>query len=286
MKTYENMKKQLKAIYDSSIYLASNDNIKEEEIFLTQNKCPDRPREEDDNIKVTLYSKEIHDCFTTKFIGETMDGAVLNSGWTQNDCGLYWCLNSYLESLTDDEISKVIENESHRVFKFGDHKLLKSLKSVTIPAKIGHKNAKIVTDVIDSALPLLLCKKELRMAKTKIGFHNDVINIFGQDIKISSTASGHYLIPISQTNQAIVDITEDNCGWCVLLSISDISSKSYDEKFKIARKLHCQFAPASASKLQKLIKASSINDDELFKLYKSKVAVKYAPNMNSQVWSQ
>ena len=34
--TYENMKKQLKAIYDSSINLASNDNIKEDQIFLTQ----------------------------------------------------------------------------------------------------------------------------------------------------------------------------------------------------------------------------------------------------------
>ena len=36
--TYENMKKELKAIYDSSINLASNDNIKEEQIFLTQDK--------------------------------------------------------------------------------------------------------------------------------------------------------------------------------------------------------------------------------------------------------
>ena len=38
MKTYKNMKKQLKAIYDSSINLASNDNIKEEQIFFTQDK--------------------------------------------------------------------------------------------------------------------------------------------------------------------------------------------------------------------------------------------------------
>ena len=35
---YENMKKQLKAIYDSSTNLASNDNIKEEQIFLTKEK--------------------------------------------------------------------------------------------------------------------------------------------------------------------------------------------------------------------------------------------------------
>ena len=45
-----------------------------------------------------------------------------------------------------------------------------------------------------------------------------------------------------------------------------MSSKSRDEKFQVARKLHCQFGHASASKLQKIVKASSRNDDELLKL--------------------
>ena len=84
-----------------------------------------------------------------------MNGAVLDSGFTHNVCGLSW-LNSYLESLTDDKKSKVIENESHTVFKLGDEISFNSLKSVTIPAKIGHKNIKIVTDIIDNELPLLL----------------------------------------------------------------------------------------------------------------------------------
>ena len=154
-------------------------------------------------------------------------------------------LNSYLESLTDDGKSKVTKNESYTVFKFGDGKSFKSLKSVTIPAKIGHKNIKIVTDVFDSELPLFFSKKEMKMAKAKIDFDNDTINIFGQDIKISFTTSGHYLIPISRTNQAIVHIAED---------ISDVFSKSHDEKFKVARKLQCQFGHASASKLQKHLK--------------------------------
>ena len=138
-----------------------------------------------------------------------MNGAVLDSGRAQNVCGFSW-LNSYLGSLIDDDKSNVIENESHTVFKFGDGKLFKSLKSVTTPAKIGHKNIKIVTDVINSELPLLLSKKEIQVAKAKIDFDNDIINIFGQDIKISFNASGYYFIPISRTNQAIVDIAEDS----------------------------------------------------------------------------
>ena len=118
-----------------------------------------------------------------------MNDAVLNSGYTQNVCGLSW-LNIYLESVT--------------VVMFGDGKLFNSLKSVNIPAKIGHENIKILTDVINSELPLLLNKKEMKMAKAKIYFDN-IINIFGPDIKILLTANGHF-IPISRTNQAIVDI--------------------------------------------------------------------------------
>ena len=54
-------------------------------------------------------------------------------------------------------------------------------------------------------------------------------------IKISLTASGHYFIPISQTNHTIVSIAEENsCGGFSLLSIVDISSKSHNEKFKVA----------------------------------------------------
>ena len=268
--TYENMKKQLKAIYESYINLASNDNIKEEQIFLTQDKkghvgserypkdskynceryhktrykgvtknsresfdkwgrktnpkdnfgnisccavcqsiyhwakqCPDRRQEEDDNIKVFLFSKEIHDYYITKFVGETMNGAVLDSGCTQNVCGLSW-LNSYLESLTDDDKSKVIENESHTVFKLGDGKSFKSLKSVTIPAKAGHKK-QMLTDVIDRELPLLLSKKEMKMAKAKTDFDNDIINIFEHGIKISLTASGIVLYQlVEQTKQLLI----------------------------------------------------------------------------------
>ena len=53
--------------------------------------------------------------------------------------------------------------------------MFKSLKSVTIPAKIGHKNNKTVTNVIDNELPLLLSKKEMKISKAKIDFDNDII---------------------------------------------------------------------------------------------------------------
>ena len=38
-----------------------------------------------------------------------------------------------------------------------------------------------MTDVIDTKLPLLLCKNAMKLAKLKIDFDNDIINIFGED---------------------------------------------------------------------------------------------------------
>ena len=57
-------------------------------IYHWAKQCPDRCREGDANIKVTLFSKEIHDFYITKFAGETMNGAVLYNGCTRNGCGL------------------------------------------------------------------------------------------------------------------------------------------------------------------------------------------------------
>ena len=42
--------------------------------------------------------------------------------------------------------------------------------------------------------------------------------------------------------------------------------KNKRRKIKIAKKLHCQFGHASVQKLQKLVKVSSIKDDELLNL--------------------
>ena len=54
-------------------------------IYHWAKQCPHRRQEKDDNIKVTLFKKK-HNCFITKFAGETMNGAKHDSGCTQNVC--------------------------------------------------------------------------------------------------------------------------------------------------------------------------------------------------------
>ena len=87
-----------------------------------------------------------------------------------------------------------------------------------------------MTDVIDTELPRLLSKNAMKLAKVKIDFNNDKINIFREDIDISFTESGHYFIPISRTNKAISEVDKGNSTEHILLNISNISSKTKEEK--------------------------------------------------------
>ena len=64
-------------------------------------------------------------------------------------------------------------------------------------------------DVIDTELPLL-SKNAMQLVKVKIDFDNNIINVFGEDIDISFTESGHYFTPISLTNTAISEVDKDN----------------------------------------------------------------------------
>ena len=91
--------------------------------------------------------------------------------------GKAW-ISNYIDALTDDDKVKVTERKSDTVFKFVDRKLFSSLKSVTIPAKIGLEYINIMTDVIDTELSLLLSKNAMKLAKVSIDFNNDIINIF------------------------------------------------------------------------------------------------------------
>ena len=70
-------------------------------------KYPDRHDDDvSDKINVTLFSQEIFECCNAKFVGETLNCAVFDSGCTQTVCGKTW-LRNYIDSLTDDDKVKV-----------------------------------------------------------------------------------------------------------------------------------------------------------------------------------
>ena len=187
--------------------------------------CLNKVQDTSHDVNITLFSQEMHECCMTKFVGETLNCAVLDSGCTKNVCGESW-LTNYLDTLTESDRSKVVVEKSSNSFRFGNGKSLNSEKMVTFPAQIGKEDIMIKSDVIDSDLPLLLSKSAMKKANVKIDFSNDVVNMLNQKINIVFTASGHYAVPISKTSQLVEEFDKRDKDNNVYLSINE-SKKSH-----------------------------------------------------------
>ena len=125
------------------------------------------------------------------------------------------------------------------------------------------------TDVVKSEIPLLLSKESMKAAESKIDFVNDRINIFGKDIHLHFTTSGHYAIPLNETNLNLkTSSVEDSNFVEVLLTIDNIEEKSKKEKKYIAIKLHKQFGHPKSARLIDLIKTAGISDKDLLDMVK------------------
>lgn len=77
------------------------------------------------------------------------------------------------------------------------------------------------------------------------------------------TSSGHYLIPISKSNEALNEFDENNTK--TLSFIENVSNRKLREKQIIVEKLYKQLGQAGSNKILKLIKLSGI-DKELVDL--------------------
>ena len=188
--------------------------------------------------------------------------ALLDSGCTKTVCGEVW-LQYFLDSLRNEEYLKVVVSESKNMFKFGDNKMIKSLKLVKFPVIIAGVPATITTDVVKYDIPLLLSKEAMKKANTKIDFKQDKVIIFGREINIKFTSIGHYCIKLHNY------FSEENYVKSnIVLFCKSITKSSSLEKQKIALKLHRQFSHPNSSRLINLLNDCEIVDEELISFIK------------------
>ena len=106
-------------------------------------ECPHKIDDADGNqVKLNLFSKEVYNCYTNKFVGETFNHAVLGSGRTKTVCGESW-LNNYIDTVSANDKQKVVESKSDTKFKFEDGNTVPAIKEVKIPAQIRNKEVDI-----------------------------------------------------------------------------------------------------------------------------------------------
>ena len=94
------------------------------------------------------------------FIGQTINSTILDCGATTTVYGKKW-LDCFLETLSKKE-KKIPTRVGTKTFKFGDGIKLKSLKTVILLCVVVKMNVKIISDVVDADIPLLLSEKAMK----------------------------------------------------------------------------------------------------------------------------
>ena len=88
--------------------------------------------------------------------------------------------------------------------------------------------------------------------KEKLDLENDRASVFGREVNLHSTSSGHYCLSLEQPPISVVD-TQD-----VLVSGIEKPNK---EKKTVVEKLHKQFAHPTGRRLKALLKDAGVQDD-------------------------
>ena len=86
---------------------------------------------------------------------EASNKGVLDSACTATVAGDDW-LKSYIDLLPKEQKNKVVCRPGNKWFKFGGGEMLKSLKQVDLPVFVGGRNIKLVVEIVDSHIPLLI----------------------------------------------------------------------------------------------------------------------------------
>ena len=107
------------------------------------------------------------------FIGKTVNAAVLDSAHTKTVTGRAW-RDTYLESLSDEERSKIK--------RFGGEMKKESSEKLILPCTTAGRKVIIQTDVVDSDIPLLLSKLDMKGLDLQINMKNDTAEIFDKVI--------------------------------------------------------------------------------------------------------
>ena len=88
-------------------------------------------------------------------------------------------------------------------------------------------------DIVASDIPLLLSRKSTKKADVTLDFKNDNAIVFGESVKLITTKSGHYTIPVSTYKTVLNNLTTG-----VNTNITLATTQTNKSKYDIGSKLH------------------------------------------------
>ena len=207
-------------------------------------ECPDRWEFQSARADITEEENETAVLFTgaqkrsiAQLGIEAQNSAVLDSVCSSTVCGKAW-FDAYLDSLSPEN-QQVIKMEGEKGFRFGGGEKLKSIGLYIIPVELAGNKLSFKTDVVQSAIPLLLSKSSMKKAKIKLDTENDTAEILGVSINLNCTSSGHYCVPIVSR--------EIDAELVCAVKLENLYNK---QRYNTIFKLHRQFAHPSQKRLK------------------------------------
>ena len=104
-----------------------------------------------------------------------------------------WNINGYTKE-------KIVKIKGVRTFKFGDGNKLNSLYKVILPCVIADIEVSIITDVVNSDIPLLLSKDTMKRAGTCLNFEDDTAKkkLLGKSPGSTSKKNPHVIVSATE----------------------------------------------------------------------------------------
>ena len=206
------------------------------------------PKDLCDVLLYTGYGKK-QETEVTQLAREAMNKAVLDSACGETCCGESW-VETFLDSLDDEEREKVVYGKSNKMFKFGGGEILPSLYTVELPCVLAGKPVKILADVVASDIPLLISMKAMKKAGAVLDLANDKVCLFGVWIACDVTSSGHYTVSLGVDEVNVAEI---------LITI-DVKEGKEESQRKL-NKIHRQFCHLGKEDFVKFLKDADKWDD-------------------------
>ena len=223
-----------------------------------------RDERDRDSSKESHRARNMHSVHLTtdkselsKFTSETINCAAMDTCCTANVAGKKWT-DIFIQSMTD-KMKTRIEGpfKSDTTFRFGNQGELTSIGYYRLPVKIGGENYKIEVDIINSDIPLLLSKNEMKRLGIGIDMKRDIVTINDKPLVVNTTSAGHYIIDLLD-NGDVYDMNQ--------VLMVDIKRADVKEQKKVLEKLHAQFGHKSKQSFVNLLKAADKWDDTYSKM--------------------
>lgn len=168
----------------------------------------------------------------SNFTREAINCAAFDTCCTGNVAGKQWT-RIMLDSLSEADKKKVVGQIKCSVpFLFGNSGRLYAKEKYTIPVTFAGKKGSLTFHIIKSDIPLLMCKKAMKTLGVNLNILTDVITVFGIEMDLDCTSSGHYILPLLGEGE------EPDVNWVLHV---DLHSLGPEEQWKHLNKLHKQF---------------------------------------------